>query len=133
MSDVDLGHKYLRGNKLAWLVVVVVLAVACLLVSPLSMLLPNLGLPFGYYGKLNKVRDRLQSMSNVEIVGVRGNYDVTLEDFTFDLRIDGKHAVFGKVVKGEDVIILILASTAQAEASLHTPRPAETGRRGAST
>lgn len=91
----DSGHECRRGNKLTWLAALVVLlaAAACLFVSPLSGLLPNVGLPFGYYGKLNRVRARLQSLPNVEIVRIRGNYDITLEDFTFDLRIDGKHAV----------------------------------------
>lgn len=68
------------------------LAVAAFLfLSPLSFMLPNVGLPFGYYGNLNKAAARLRNLSNVEILGVRGNYDLTLEDFTFDLRIDGKH------------------------------------------
>lgn len=91
----DSGHDFRRRNKLTWgtAAVVLLVAAACLFVSPLSGLLPNIGLPVGYYGKLNKVRARLQRLPNVEIVRIRGNYDITLEDFTFDLRIDGKHAV----------------------------------------
>lgn len=86
------GHDSLPVFKLKWSAAVVVLlaVTACMFVSPLSGILPDVGLPFGYYGKLNRVKARLRNLPNVEILGVRGNYDLTLEDFTLDLRIDGR-------------------------------------------
>lgn len=87
-------HVLPQGPRPKWFAAAVVLlaVAACLFVSPISGILPNVGLPFGYYGKLNKVKAQLRSLPNVQILGVRGNYDITLEDFTFDLRIDGKYA-----------------------------------------
>jgi len=84
----------LKLRRFAALALLLVVAAFLLLsLSPLSANLPNVGLPFGYYGNLNKAEAQLRRCSNVEVLRVRGNYDVTLEDFTFDLRIDGKYVV----------------------------------------
>jgi hypothetical protein len=76
---------------------VAVIGVASLALAALALswlgLLPNVGLPGGYYGNLNRARARLRGLANVEILGVRENHDLTLEDFTIDLRIDGRYRV----------------------------------------
>lgn len=51
----------------------------------------NIGLPFGYYGELNRMKGRLARVPNVRIDAVRCNRDVTLEEVTFDITIDGQH------------------------------------------
>ena len=52
---------------------------------------PNLGMPFGYYGKLNRVVSALDALPSVDVVDVRMNRDVSLEDFSVDVLIDGEH------------------------------------------
>lgn len=52
---------------------------------------PNLGMPFGYYGKLNRVVSALDALLNVDVVDVRMNRDVSLEEFSVDVLIDGTH------------------------------------------
>lgn len=47
---------------------------------------PNLGLPFGYYGKLNQVVARIETNPGVEIVQTLLHRDVTLEDFSITVR-----------------------------------------------
>ena len=47
---------------------------------------PNLGLPFGYYGKLNQVVARIEANPGVEIVQTLLNRDLTLEDFSITVR-----------------------------------------------
>lgn len=86
------AHDSRANGKLRWCLTacVVLAAAAWLFMSPpLGGWLPNLGLPVGYYGRLNKVEARLSSLSNVEILGIRCNRDMIVEDFTFDLRING--------------------------------------------
>jgi hypothetical protein len=53
---------------------------------------PNVGLPFGYYGELNRVMSRLRRIPNVEVLWVGVNYDVTVEEITIDMRIDGEYS-----------------------------------------
>ena len=52
---------------------------------------PNFGLPVGYYGKLNRIKSRVDKLPGVKVVGVRGNYDITLEEFSIDVLVHGKH------------------------------------------
>ena len=47
---------------------------------------PNLGLPFGYYGKLNQVVARIEANPGVEIVQTLLHRDLTLEDFSITVR-----------------------------------------------
>ncbi len=47
---------------------------------------PNLGLPFGYYGKLNQVVARIEANPGVEIVETLLHRDLTLEDFSITVR-----------------------------------------------
>jgi hypothetical protein len=62
-----------------------------LLLSSLSIFGPNLGLPVGYYGELNRTKWRVSSISGVRIEAVRVNYDITVEEFTIDVVIDNVH------------------------------------------
>jgi hypothetical protein len=50
-------------------------------------LLPNLGLPLGYYGKFNRVMHALSGCSGVSISHVGMHRDFALEDFWIDVRI----------------------------------------------
>lgn len=58
--------------------------------SPLG-LGPNPGMPFGYYGKLNRVLDRWESLPGVHVRNALVNRDVHLEDFTVELLVHGSH------------------------------------------
>lgn len=42
---------------------------------------PNLGLPFGYYGRFNQVMSRIQAIPEVRILETSLHKDVELEDF----------------------------------------------------
>ena len=52
---------------------------------------PNLGMPFGYYGKLNRIVSALDALPRVDVIDVRMNHDISLEDFSVDVLIDGEH------------------------------------------
>jgi len=43
----------------------------------------NFGLPFGYYGELNRLTAALDSLAGLEIEDVGYNSDVSLEEITF--------------------------------------------------
>ena len=45
----------------------------------------NLGLSFGYFGKLNLVRAEILSIPGLDIIGQSLHKDVTLEDFALDV------------------------------------------------
>lgn len=66
-------------------------ALSCFL-SSLTMLGPNLGLPFGYYGELNQVLARIESIEGVRVEDMGVNYDVSVEEMYFYVVIDGTHA-----------------------------------------
>jgi len=54
----------------------------------------NIGLPFGYYGQHNRVKNKLRSISNVNIVGGYCHRDMSLEDFGFVVQTkSGLHAM----------------------------------------
>ena len=54
---------------------------------------PNLGLPFGYYGKLNQVVARIEANPGVEIVETLLHRDLTLEDFSITVRRGDEPAI----------------------------------------
>lgn len=54
---------------------------------------PNLGLPFGYYGKLNQVVARIEANPGVEIVETLLHKDLTLEDFSITVRRGDEPAI----------------------------------------
>jgi len=47
---------------------------------------PNLGLPFGYYGRLNRILDRIEANPELEVRRVDLHRDSTLEDFYITVR-----------------------------------------------
>ena len=47
---------------------------------------PNLGLPFGYYGRLNRVLARIETNPALEVQEVVLHRDLTLEDFYITVR-----------------------------------------------
>jgi len=68
------------------LVIIVVVGILTLLVLAVNSsiwgsLLPNLGLPFGYYGQFNRVMYKLGRIPDVRIVTTYLNEDLSLEDF----------------------------------------------------
>jgi len=68
------------------------LAIAIFMVAlPFTGFGPNLGLPVGYYGKLNRIKSRVDKLPGVTVVGVRWNHDITLEEFSIDVLVHGKH------------------------------------------
>jgi hypothetical protein len=56
-------------------------------------LVPNFGIPFGYFGKLNRVLSYLRSCPAVTVLDVGQHQDLTLEDFWVTVRLpDGSTA-----------------------------------------
>lgn len=55
--------------------------------------LPNLGLKFGYWGELNRIVAKLNALGNVVVEGTRVNRDTSLEEFTVDLKVDGRTGI----------------------------------------
>jgi len=51
--------------------------------------LPNLGLKFGYWGELNRTVAGLRTIPGVQVVNTRINPDITLEEFSVDMNVDG--------------------------------------------
>jgi hypothetical protein len=49
---------------------------------------PNLGLPVGYHGRLNRILSRIETNPTLEITEVRLHRDTTLEDFYIVVRTD---------------------------------------------
>src|SRR5687768_6065182 len=68
-----------------------VLSLFCLLFSSLTFIGPNLGLPFGYYGELNRVKASVEAIEGVRIVRLRVNDDLTIEEISADVVIDETH------------------------------------------
>jgi hypothetical protein len=48
-------------------------------------------LSVGYYGDLNRVRRHIDSIPGVDVIGVRANYDMRVEEFMIDVRVSGQH------------------------------------------
>lgn len=68
-----------------WIVLLLLMAVCLLWLG----FLPNLGLPFGYWGEHNRTVSGLRNLKNVMITGTRINLDITLEEFSVDMKVDG--------------------------------------------
>ncbi|HZW08974.1 MAG TPA: hypothetical protein VFF69_03645 [Phycisphaerales bacterium] len=79
------AHRVLRALMMVGIAVLSLWLLAAVFLG----LGPNLGLPFGYYGKLSRVVSRLESIPGVEVVDVATNHDVTLEDFLVVVSIHG--------------------------------------------
>ncbi len=47
---------------------------------------PNLGLPFGYYGRFNRILARIEANPELEVTRVDLHRDATLEDFYITVR-----------------------------------------------
>ena len=48
---------------------------------------PNLGLHYGYYGRLNRILTRIQENPEIEVVRTSLHRDTTLEDFYIIVRM----------------------------------------------
>jgi len=49
---------------------------------------PNLGVPFGYYGRVNQIVSRIEANPELEVVRVDLHRDCTLEDFYITVRTE---------------------------------------------
>lgn len=54
---------------------------------------PNLGLPFGYYGKFNRVLSHVEANPDLEVVQTTLHRDLSLEDFYITVRTQDGHEV----------------------------------------
>lgn len=54
---------------------------------------PNIGLHFGYYGELNRALAALRARPNVTVTDYGANYDITLEDYSIDVRVSNRWIV----------------------------------------
>jgi len=52
---------------------------------------PNLGLPFGYYGRFNRVLARVEARPDVEVIQTTLHRDLALEDFYITVRTQDAH------------------------------------------
>lgn len=51
--------------------------------------LPNMGLKFGYWGELDRTVAGLRAIPGVQVVDTKINPDITLEEFSVDMTVDG--------------------------------------------
>lgn len=68
----------------------------------------NIGLPFGYYGKYNRVKYKLRIIPDIRIVGRYRHRDLTLEDFGFVVQTNsGLHVMldFSDYRKADELFI----------------------------
>lgn len=76
----------------------------------------NRGLRFGYWGEFNRRREALASIPGVTITGSAHNLDVSLEEFSFDVKTNGRSV---KLFFGETDRVRTLSRT---EAVRHLER-----------
>lgn len=70
---------------------IAVLFVTAMLIWMPPAVFPNLGFPFGYYGKFNRIRSAIEQRPGAEIVSIAMHRDLTLEDFWITVRkMDGQ-------------------------------------------
>ncbi len=87
-SPIDRPVRLHRKTVVTLLLLAVAIFMVALLFTPFG---PNLGLPVGYYGKLNRIKSRVDKLPGVTVVGVRANYDITLEEFSVDVLVHGEY------------------------------------------
>ena len=77
-----------KKTKLWLSLATLVASVSILLLVALSAigLGPNLGLPFGYYGKFNQVLARVEGNPELKVIRTTLHQDNTLEDFYITVR-----------------------------------------------
>ena len=77
-----------------WVALVICVLVLGLLSLDRLGLGPNLGLPFGYYGRFNRVLEQIRANPDVEVVQTTLHRDQQLEDFTITVRtLDGRNVL----------------------------------------
>ena len=54
---------------------------------------PNLGLPFGYYGRFNQINARIEANPELEVVRTTLHRDTALEDFYITVRTEDEREV----------------------------------------
>jgi len=77
-----------RKSKL-WLrlgALVAALSILFFLAADLMGVGPNLGLPFGYYGRFNRILARVQASPDIEVLRTTLHRDLSLEDFYIRVR-----------------------------------------------
>ena len=68
-----------------------ILTILILTAGDLMGLGPNLGFPFGYYGRFNRVLARIEASPDVEVLQTTLHRDLELEDFNVTVRTqDGR-------------------------------------------
>lgn len=71
-------------------ILIVILCLFLFSICPIySSFFPNIGLPFGYYGKFNRVQNRLKQVGGIQIYGYHQHKDLSLEDFWFTVQTKG--------------------------------------------
>jgi len=61
--------------------------VALFVLTAVWYLQPNIGLPFGYYGRLNRTVSAIERVPGLTVQEARGNQDVTLEEIWISARL----------------------------------------------
>ena len=79
----------MKGKRKLWLglaTLVASLSILFFLAVDLIGIGPNLGLPFGYYGRFNRILARIEANPELEVRRVDLHRDSTLEDFYITVR-----------------------------------------------
>ena len=84
-----------RKTKLWFLLATLVASLAILLFGSLDRIGigPNLGLPFGYYGKFNRVLAHVEANPELEVLRTTLHRDRALEDFYITVRTEDEREV----------------------------------------
>ena len=81
------------GKKMKILLGVILIVMSCFFLFSICpfccSFAPNIGLPFSYYGKFNRVKYRLKRVSGIRILRYRQHKDFSLEDFRFIIQTEG--------------------------------------------
>jgi hypothetical protein len=54
---------------------------------------PNLGISYGYYGRLNRILARIQGNPEIEVLRTTLHHDLSLEDFYISVRMPNDREV----------------------------------------
>ena len=89
----------------------------------------NRGHHYGYWGQFNRTKNALKSLPGVRITKSLANEDITLEEFGFNIEVEGKPVLlrFGesdpiRKLKGDD---LVAALSERIQAQKNTEVPSE--------
>ncbi len=94
----DLERRRKRRETAVASTIIVLMVLTCAFTSPIGFL--NVGSPFGYYGDLNRTKWRIDAIDGVDVIDVKANYDLTVEEMFFEVLIDDTHRARIDIAQG---------------------------------